>query len=433
MHPLAEELNRIIAENNPAVARLLSPRGRRLFFPKGILSQSAEAKEKAHRANATIGIATDGREPLYLKCIHKHFRDVPPAEIYPYAPSTGRRDLREAWLAKLLEENPRLAGKPLSLPVVTSGLTHGLSVVGDLFAGEDDVILAPDKFWGNYRLIFEVRLGARMATFPHYDAAGGFNVEALGNALRARPADSKTIVLLNFPNNPTGYAPTHEEVERLTATLVAAAAERDILAVFDDAYFGLFYEKECCTESAFAPACDGARRLLCVKADAATKEEFVWGFRCGFLTFGLRDGTKALYEALEKKVAGAVRGSVSNVALIAQTLILRALKDPAFRGEQQAARAVLARRAQRVREVAPRPAYRDAWDVHPFNAGYFMCLRLKGVDAEALRIHLLDRYQVGTIATSAEDLRVAFSSVPMEQIEEVFEVIAKGVRELRKA
>lgn len=431
MHPLAEELNRIMEGSNPAVARLLSPRGRRLFFPKGILSQSAEAKEKAHRANATIGIATDGKEPLYLRCIHKHFRDIPPGDLYPYAPSTGRKDLREAWLAKLLEENPHLAGKPLGVPVVTNALTHGLSVIGDLFAGEGDVILTPDKFWGNYRLIFDVRLGARIATFPHYDERGGFNVEALRSALLARPADSKTIVLLNFPNNPTGYSPTRDEAERLAAALAEAAAARDILAVFDDAYFGLFYEKECFTESVFALACDLAERLLCVKADAATKEEFVWGFRCGFLTFGVRGGTAALYGAIEKKLAGAIRGSVSNVSHVAQTVIVRALKDPAFRGEQQATRAVLARRAQRVQEVAHRPAYQDAWDVYPFNSGYFMCLRLKGVNAEALRVHLLDRYEVGTISTSDEDLRVAFSSVPIEQIEEVFEIIAKGVRELR--
>ena len=62
-----------------------------------------------------------------------------------------------------------------------------------------------------------------------------------------------------------------------------------------------------------------------------------------------------------------------------------------------------------------------------------MCLRLKGVGAEALRLHLLDRRQVGTIATGEEDLRIAFSSVPLEQIEELFALIAEGVRELRKA
>ena len=432
MHPLAKELNRVIGEANPAVARLLSPRGQRLFFPKGILSQSAEAKEKAHRANATIGIASDGKDPLYLQCIHKYFKDIPPSELYPYAPSTGRKDLRDAWLAKLREENPSMQGKPISVPVVTNALTHGLSVIGDLFVGEGDLILVPDKFWGNYRLIYDVRLGAQIGTFAHYDARGGFNVQALREVLRARPEDSKTIIIFNFPNNPTGYSPTAKEAAEIADALREAAGTRDILAVFDDAYFGLFYEKDCFTESVFGLACDRHERLLCVKADAATKEEFVWGFRCGFLTFGVKGGSPALYEALEKKLAGAIRGSISNASHVGQSLIVRALRDPDFKSEQQATRAILAQRARRVQEVSHRPAYQDAWDVYPFNSGYFMCLRIKGVNAETLRVHLLNRYELGTISTSDEDLRIAFSSVPLEKIEEVFEIIAKGVRDLRR-
>ena len=59
MNPLAVELNRIIAANNAVAPSMFSELGRQLFFPKGILSQSAEAKEKAHHINATIGIARE--------------------------------------------------------------------------------------------------------------------------------------------------------------------------------------------------------------------------------------------------------------------------------------------------------------------------------------------------------------------------------------
>ena len=45
---------------------MLSALGRRLYYPKGILTQSAEARQKAHRSNATIGIATEGGEPMHL-------------------------------------------------------------------------------------------------------------------------------------------------------------------------------------------------------------------------------------------------------------------------------------------------------------------------------------------------------------------------------
>ncbi len=431
MNPLAQELNQIIDRESPAVGRLLSDRGKRLFFPRGILSQSQEAKEKAHWINATIGIATDGSEPLYLPCIHKYFNNLPPKEIYPYAPAAGRKDLREAWLGKMREENPSMGHKPVSLPVVTSALTHGLSLLGDLFVDEGDTILLPHMYWGNYNLIFGVRLGAQIATYPLYAAAGGFNTDALRDALNERPRDSKTIVLVNTPNNPTGYSPGREEAETIAAVLLEAARSRDLLVITDDAYFGLFYEDRCLTESIFGLVCDGHDRLLAAKGDAATKEEFVWGFRCGFLTYGVKNGTPALYEALEKKTAGAIRGGISNSPHVSQTLVLRALEDPDFRAEQKALRDTLAERARAVQQVVGRAAFRDFWDVYPFNAGYFMCLHVKGVEAEALRVHLLDRYGLGTIATGASDLRIAFSSVPLATVEAVFETIARGIGELR--
>ena len=59
MNPIAQELNQVIQSQNPHLMEMLSGVGKQLFFPKGILSQSAEAREKAHKLNATIGIATE--------------------------------------------------------------------------------------------------------------------------------------------------------------------------------------------------------------------------------------------------------------------------------------------------------------------------------------------------------------------------------------
>jgi len=83
--------------------------------------------------------------------------------------------------------------------------------------------------------------------------------------------------------------------------------------------------------------------------------------------------------------------------------------------------------------VANAPRFRESFDVYPFNSGYFMCLRVKGVPAERLRVHLLDAYGAGLIASGEEDLRIAFSCLELEQIEPLFEVIHKGIQELREA
>jgi len=59
VNPLAEELNATIKEASPSLFGVLSGLGRELFFPRGILTQTAEARDKAHKYDATIGIARE--------------------------------------------------------------------------------------------------------------------------------------------------------------------------------------------------------------------------------------------------------------------------------------------------------------------------------------------------------------------------------------
>ena len=66
LNPLATGLNERLASAAPEVLDMLSSLGRRLYYPKGILSQSAEAGARAHTANATIGIATENGAPMAL-------------------------------------------------------------------------------------------------------------------------------------------------------------------------------------------------------------------------------------------------------------------------------------------------------------------------------------------------------------------------------
>ena len=436
LNPLARELNEKLAESAPEILSMLSPLGRRLYFPKGILSQSAEAKQKAHRFNATIGIATEKGQAMHLASVQSHLSGISPDEAFTYAAASGRQGLRERWREKQLEENPSQRGKAVGLPIVTSALTHGLAIVGDLFVDAGDVILLPDQLWGNYRLTYEVRLGAKIVTYPFY-AQGGFDSAGLAAAL-AQQAEGreKLIVLLNFPNNPTGYMPTESEGQAIVAAL-RARAERGtkLVVVLDDAYFGLFYHLggPSMTESLFGRLANLHPNLLAVRLDGATKELFVWGLRCGFVSFapGSKAGAEPACAALEAKVKGAIRGAVSNSPQLSQTLVEKALASSSVDAERKEKCEILRVRAQRVHEVVHQARFRDYWDVYPFNSGYFMCVRLKGVEAEALRVHLLDSHQTGLIATAKHDLRVAFSCLEVEQVEPLFDVVKQGIDELR--
>jgi len=437
LNPLARELNDTLVANAPEIHAMLSPLGKRLYFPKGILSQSAEAKQKAHRFNATIGIATEKGQAMHLPSVQAHLSGISPDDAFTYAPASGRQSLRERWREKQLAENPAQRGKQVGLPIVTSALTHGLAIVGDLFVETGDVMLLPDQLWGNYRLTYEVRLGAKIVTYPFY-AQGGFNAGAFADTLAQQAQGrEKLIALLNFPNNPTGYMPTEAEGRALVAAL-RAQAERGtkLVVILDDAYFGLFYHLggPSLTESLFGHLANLHPNLLAIRLDGATKELFVWGLRCGFITFGpgRAAGAAATCTALEAKVKGAIRGAVSNSPQLSQTLVEKALASSSVDAERKEKCEILRVRAERVYQVANAPRYRGYWDVYPFNSGYFMCVKLAGVEAEALRVHLLDRHQTGLIATAKHDLRIAFSCLEVEQVEPLFDVIRQGIDELRR-
>jgi aspartate/methionine/tyrosine aminotransferase len=436
LNPLAQELNDRLEAAAPEVLGMLSSLGRRLYFPKGILSQSAEAKKKANVSNATIGIATEDGGPMHLPSIAAHLRDIGPAEAFPYAPPAGQPALRERWREKALAENPSLAGKSFGLPVVSSAITHGLTLVGDLFVDPGDLIVIPDKLWGNYRLTYEVRLGAQLVTFPFY-AGEGFDADGFADGLaRAAEGREKLIVLLNFPNNPTGYMPTDAEGEAIVAAL-AAQAERGtrLVVVLDDAYFGLFYHLggRSSVESLFAPLTNLHPNLLAVRLDGATKELFVWGLRCGFVTIGpgRADTADEVCAVLDAKLRGAIRGSISNVPQLSQTLVGRALASSTLEQERKEKHETLRARAEKVHEVANAERFRGSWDVYPFNSGYFMCVRAKGVEAEAVRVELLDRHGVGVIAAGGSDVRIAFSCLPVDQVEPLFEALHTSIEALR--
>ena len=436
--PLARELNERLAKAAPEVFEMLSALGRRLYFPKGILSQSAEAKQKAKKLNATIGIATEGGVPMHLRSIASHLLDLSPGDAFDYAPPAGQQKLRERWREKMIAENPGLAARSFGLPIVTSAITHGLMLAGDLFVDPGDVVVLPDKVWDNYKLTFEVRLGARILTYPFF-AGDGFDCAGFASAIEEAAGErDKVIALLNFPNNPTGYMPTEAESRSMAETLVRQAERgTKLVALLDDAYFGLFYHlgRESSTTSIFADLVNRHPNLLAIRLDGATKELFVWGLRCGFITFGPGRAASApeVCEVLEAKVKGAVRSAVSNVPQLSQTLVAKALASPAIEGERAEKNETLRKRAERVYEVARAPRFRESWKVYPFNSGYFMCVEIAGVEAERVRLHLLDQYGIGTIATGDHDLRIAFSCLEVDQVEELFETLHRAVQELRSA
>lgn len=428
LNPLAEGLNQDLSSSGCAILSLLSKRGQQLYFPyKGILGQSAEAK--ASKINATIGTAfeEDG-SPLTLECLEETVRL--PSTDFLYAPSFGIPKIRDLWATGIREKNPSLQGKLFSNPVVTSALTHGLAVAGALFVDEGDSIILPDFYWDNYDLVFGESFGGKLQTFRTFHN-GGFDLESLRKALAQGPV-GKRIVLLNFPNNPTGYTCTESEAEAITQILRdSAEAGNSLVVLLDDAYFGLVYEKGVYTQSLFAKLADLHPHLLAVKLDGPTKEDYAWSLRVGFITFAFAGATASQLKALESKAAGAVRASISNASGISQAMLQSAFANPEYAKQKQQKFQILQERYRSIcKLLAKHPEWKESFTPMPFNSGYFMCVQPKGVEAEKVRLKLLESYGTGVIVLSGL-VRLAFSCVPLAQIPQLFGNLHAAIQDLR--
>jgi|SRR3989344_1606400 len=410
----AIELNNALARNS-FIFRMLSSAGKKAFFPKkGILQQTAEAKTT--RLNATIGQAfEDDGLPMVLDSLERQI-SIKPQEVFLYSPSPGQKELRDEWKKSIQRKNQSLQSF-ISTPIVTGGITHALSIVGRLFVNQEEGIITPDRFWENYTLTFD----SSFNQFPLFYYKR-FNIEGLARKLVGR--DSKKIILLNFPNNPTGYTPTQAEAEEIKQVIKEAAGRNNlVVAICDDAYFGLVYEKNVEKESMFSKLAGLDERVLAIKVDGISKEMYAWGLRIGFITYGIKGLEKLAAAALEDKTAGIVRATISNASTLSQTIAINALKSPQLEAQAAQKFEELRARYQIVKQTLnEHPEYSEFFEALPFNSGYFMCVQLKNLSPDKIRKKLIEEFSTGVIA-GEDTLRIAYSAVNKSMIPALFDNI----------
>lgn len=428
MDALAKDLNKTL--KGSIVDSFLSDYGRRMYFPiYGIVEQSTQAGKGAHRYNATTGMAVHEKKPIMVPAIRKHFTHLTEAQIVSYANSYGEAELRTLWKEEIYRKNPSLKRELISNPVVVPGLTGGISQVASLFIQEKETVICSDFYWENYDMIVGGMRNGQLAHFPFYCQEGQFNVEGLCQAIKKYAKKKKITVILNFPNNPTGYTMLKKEAEELQEQVFQLAEKGyKMNFIVDDAYFGLFYEEDIYKESLFSLFAHLHNNVLAIKIDGATKEHFVWGFRIGFVTYGSKGLNETQLAALEMKTAGSVRASVSNCSKTAQSILIEALKDGEYEVHRKSFDAILEERYRKVQQALEKNKSSRLKPM-PFNSGYFMCFEVDG-NAEKLRQKLLNEFAIGTISVKDRYLRVAFSAVDIEGIEDLYERIFEAAESL---
>ena len=427
----AEKINDLLNQKLSVFYSFLSKRGKRIYFPSsGIMAQIKQIKNS--KINASIGIALDDKKWAFnLDSVSSHL-SLHVDNVFPYAPSFGVKNFRELWLDKILKQNPSINASNITTPIITSGLTHGIKICADLFCDEGQEVLVADLFWGNYKLIFEVNAGAKLNTFPFFKNSK-FNLSGLQEILVQR---KKTILLVNFPNNPSGYCLTQTEQDELVVILEKYAKDgNELLVICDDAYFGLFFEENIAKESLFSRLSSLHENIFAVKVDGPTKEDYVWGLRVGSLVVGGKSITLETASAIQEKVAGLVRSSISNVSHLSQSLLLKDYQSDTYDSEKKVAFELLESRYAVVRKTLDSHLeYQKVFTVLPFNSGYFICVKLiDGLDCKKVWSMLSLEYGIGLIYFKEENLlRIAFSCLTVEEIPKVFESLFEVCNTLLK-
>lgn len=416
---MEETLNAILAEQHPAALSVMTDLGKRLYFPKGVPVQAAQAREAGCAFNATIGeLKGENGAALPLPSMKETIVGLSPEESFLYQAQGGRKDLRQAWSRHIAEEMP----ESYSLPVACMGLTHGLSICADLFVDAETDVLLPAPRWGNYDVIFGMRPQGRIHNYTVMKEAedvrhSGFNIEGIEAALTK--IQRKGVLVLNIPSNPVGYTPTNDEVSELVEAI--EASNKPLVIVLDEAYKGMEWSEDSVQGSIAKRFSDlDPERFLVVKIDGATKELFFFGGRIGFVTFLC---SQRAAPVLEEKVIASIRSTVSALPSPSQAMVLRALQSSSLDAEVKEIRGLLYQRYVTLKRAM------DAHDIpyFPFNSAFFTLVRTP-IDAEEMRKYLLTK-GVGVVAVPAQQaIRVSYSTVSVANIAQMVDIIAKALQ-----
>lgn len=452
-----------VIQNTPLHAAF-SDLGKRIFMPEGIFYWAGRAKKEAD-INGTIGSAfgfekdfIDGGSsewvPCYVKEI-KEFFTLPMRSVVPYAAVNGLPETREAWknwIARKsgLSEETRLnrIKKHITLPMVTSGVTNGIFSSCMLLLNPGEFIIAPNKRWENYDTIIKKFMGAKIKNFEFFKEYK-INIEGLKQAIEeVAKVQEKIVIILNFPNNPTGYVPTLEEAKKIVSLLkqTQTALKKPIMVIVDDAYEPYVYGTGHLTRSLFYDLLEAEEDVIPIKLDGITKELLIYGGRIGFLTIGLKPKwvkndaeLELLKKEIDNKLEAINRSTISNCNHYFQAVTQEMLSEKnisRLEKSRDRVKALLEERCNTLNNELSKLNNPNA-TVDPNSGGFFLFLNLNPkIKASEFAKLLIEKYKVGIIPAenpkqNINGIRIAYCSIDITTIPELVKRIEQALAEFK--
>jgi aspartate/methionine/tyrosine aminotransferase len=440
--------------------------GKRIFLPDGIFYWSGRAKKEAELIG-TIGsafcydneITSDGDNdwvPCYLEEI-KQYANLGIKDIVPYASIGGLAEFRSIWKDWILKKSGFDAESEkqkldhlkmyISNPIVTGGVTNGIYMACSMFLSPGETIICPNKRWGNYDNIIVKNIGAQIKSFEFFKDQK-INLDGLKKTImKIKKSQEKIVLMLNFPNNPTGYVPSLEEAQSLVKLLRESQAQLGVpfIVIVDDAYEPYVYvEKGMLNTSFFYMLQELQDPIIPIKLDGLTKELLFYGGRIGFVTVGLKPKwakndkeLEQLKDEINNKLEGFNRSSISNANHFYQKVAIKMFQEFGMDKIIQSRDKVKTVLSDRYKKINAELAKLDSPDisVDPNAGGFFLFVNLNKdkVKATEFADYLLKRYKVGVIpiekpVENINGIRIAYCSIDKKKISEFVRRIEEALK-----
>ncbi len=425
--------------------KYLSTKGRQIDekvnLSAGTLAWGLEAKKRTQKEpdfiNGTIGSATeDDGTLMVLPTLMRELQELTADQLFAYANMRGQNEFVQAWKKDTLESYPinlrKKAEKLSTLPItVCGGLTGGLTITGQLFLNENDVLLSPNSRWGNVDNVFYKNQNLREVTYNLVDKEGNLSFSDLISKLKESEKTEKRVgVYLNFPNNPSGISPNLEQINKFKEYI------QDIkipaIIILDDAYENYVYEKDVLDHSVFPYLIGINDNIITIKVDGTSKRFCAYGARLGnvSLGFGIERSEEEKHQVRET-IAKVARTNTSSAPRGIQEALTNVLTDSKkyeqIKKEKERNLQILTRRYKLIKKLGEEEENQILKPVN-FNSGFFSYYLIKNQQsASEISAKLMEK-GLGTVPfvnvkNGLNGVRVAFCSISEQRMEQAINML----------
>ena len=322
-----------------------------------------------------------------------------------YAPTNGIPELREALTQKAYREYD-LSYDPNSEILITVGGTEAIFSALIALINPGDEVLIPNPGFVCYEPCVLLAGGVPVSV-PLLEK-NGFKPSI--DEVMSLITEKSRVMILNYPNNPTGAVLSHDEV----AALAKIAVEQDMVVISDEVYEKIIYDNA----NHYCAATFPEMRERTLVVNSVSKTYAMTGLRVGFV-YGSRELISPLWLAHQYAVAC--------VDTLAQYIALAALKGP--------------QDFDRRRHLV----YKRLNEIEGFNCilpkgAFYVFPKIKdfGMSSEEFAEFLIKNAHIATVPGSSfgsygnDYIRISYAAA-YEQLEEALNRIEKTVKAFKRA